>query len=187
MERGPGYNHIVQKQQELRLLHQSVASAALSAVAATLGRRPTRVALCFSFDEGFRGSARIPPPTIVRQQGWKHVRFENSTEGPRLKPGLKAWRRGAEVELDTEGAGTGRCFSLGILKTRLSHANAELRCVPPCTCAATSLESWTTAITTTTWMSTPIEFDSPAAQTCHVRIRLLSDKEPFKIVALQVY
>tara|TARA_B110000046_G_scaffold97380_1_gene105101 strand:- start:247 stop:588 length:342 start_codon:yes stop_codon:yes gene_type:complete len=104
-----------------------------------------------------------------------------------LKPGLKAWRRGARVELDTEGAGSGRCFSLGILRTRLSRAEADVTCVAPCTCATTHLDSWTTAMTTTTWMAPQVFFDSPAGSSCHIRVTLRSDAEPFKIVALQVY
>lgn len=98
----------------------------------------------------------------------------------------KASARGATLQVGTQASGD-QWVSVGFLRTYASKGVARLGCVAPCTCAAANLTAHTDAQTSTTAQSEPHPVTSPHGSPCVLELELMTDKEMFKFIALQVH
>ena len=140
---------------------------------------------------------------VLAAANWTYVTHEASTfSGERKrKPGYRALVNGSRLELSTRARGRQE-FKLGYLGTSRSRAIARLTCVDGCSCAPLELRASNgklPADTTATTEFTPAHYaDASAlvdahhshgarAEGCAVRVELITDGEPFKVVALHVH
>ena len=101
------------------------------------------------------------------------------------KPGYVASRKGAELRIDTRQAGL-QHVSIGYLQTYSSSAMVQIECEAPCSCTAEELRAHTSSRTSTTAMSPKLRAVAPAGTTCTLRLRMLTDQQPFKLIAIHV-
>ena len=147
------------------------------------GRRRGRSS-CFSFDDSFGGS--VAEPHILGSSGWTRVEWVRAAGGERKrKPGYVASHKGAELRIDTRQAGV-QHVSIGYLQTYSSSARAQVECEAPCACAAEELHAHAASRTSTTAMSPKLRAVAPAGATCTLRLRLLTEQQPFKLIAIHV-
>ena len=139
---------------------------------------------CYSFDDSFGGS--VAEPQILGTSGWTKVDWVTAAGGEKKKkPGYVASRKGAELRIDTRQAGL-QHVSIGYLQTYSSSAMVQIECEAPCSCTAEELRAHTSSRTSTTAMSPKLRAVAPAGTTCTLRLRMLTDQQPFKLIAIHV-
>jgi len=137
-----------------------------------------------SFDDSFGGS--VAEPQILGTSGWIKVDWVKAAGGKKKKkPGYVASRKGAELRIDTRQAGL-QHVSIGYLQTYSSSAMVQVECEAPCSCTAEELRAHTSSRTSTTAMSPKLRAVAPAGATCTLRLRMLTDQQPFKLIAIHV-
>ena len=151
-------------------------------------------AQCFSFADAFKGlieapHVRVPPTASALWRFEKEVQYGGGKKS-KEKPGYVASARGATLHVDTLHTGQ-HLVSVGFLRTYSSRAVAVLGCVAPCRCAAddaaaTNLSVATRVRASTLQLSPQLMVSSPPPATCTLELRLLTDGQPFKFIALQV-
>ena len=147
------------------------------------GRRRGRSS-CFSFDDSFGGS--VAEPHILGSSGWTRVEWVRAAGGERKrKPGYVASHKGAELRIDTRQAGV-QHVSIGYLQTYSSNARVQVECEAPCACAAEELHAHAASRTSITAMSPKLRAVAPAGATCTLGLRLLTEQQPFKLIAIHV-
>ena len=144
---------------------------------------------CFSFDDPLGGA--FAAPKVLSSRNWTHVQHEVSPHSGerKLKPGYRASARGALLTLSTQAVGEQE-FKLGYLSSRSSAARVALRCVDGCVCSEVQVgasgQKAAGDTTSTTEFTTRHVARATQGKACHVALEMLTDGQPFKLVALHV-
>jgi hypothetical protein len=133
---------------------------------------------------------------MTRHDMTEHARLPAAADVPRsdpcarqLKPGYRARTLGASLELSTRARGE-QDFRLGFLSTANSSASVGVRCVEPCVCAPLVVRAAADKLrhdaSATTEFTPRHHARARADAPCTLRVELLTEGDPFKLVALHV-
>ena len=140
---------------------------------------------CYTFDDDFNGLLSAPR-VLNASAGWRLTSTETGTSGEvKRKPGYRASARGAVLRLSTLQSGAQK-VQVGFLASPRSLATAALTCEAGCTCARLELSAHDSRGVSTTRFSDPHAAVAAGEQPCELALRLTSDREDFKLIALHV-